>query len=105
VATKKPNAWGLYDMGGNVWQWLQRLFLQLYFGKPDKSDRRCNGKQRCLRGGSWTQDNGLVYISSAGRDPGNTPAPRQTGADSGPFTGNWRYGRLALGESSTTHLF
>jgi formylglycine-generating enzyme required for sulfatase activity len=73
VATKKPNAWGLYDMGGNVWQWCNDYFSSYTSASQTNPTGAATGNNRCLRGGSWTQDNGLVYISSAGRDPGNTP--------------------------------
>jgi formylglycine-generating enzyme required for sulfatase activity len=53
VGTKQPNAWGLYDMEGNVWQWCSD------FG-GDYSERELidpmgppNGDTHVLRGGSW----------------------------------------------------
>lgn len=55
VGHKKPNAWGLYDMSGNVWEWTQDCTTPDYLGAPlDASPREhpaCSS--RILRGGSW----------------------------------------------------
>ena len=34
VASKAPNAWGLYDMSGSIWQWVQDIYHDSYIGAP-----------------------------------------------------------------------
>ena len=55
VGTKKPNAWGLYDMSGNVWEWcLDWYSSSLAYGTDPKGSS--SGSCRVIRGGSWRND-------------------------------------------------
>ena|GEM_PF-1870136 len=51
-----PNAWALYDMHGNVWEWCQDHWHDSYEGAPTDASAWIEGgnsERRILRGGSW----------------------------------------------------
>ncbi len=55
VGKKQANAWGLYDMSGNVWEWVEDLYHDSYAGAPTDGSAWTTGEgvARVLRGGSW----------------------------------------------------
>jgi formylglycine-generating enzyme required for sulfatase activity len=55
VGEKKANAFGLYDMSGNVWEWVQDLWNDNYAGAPANGRAWLTGL-RVLRGGSWSDN-------------------------------------------------
>ena len=81
VGAKPPNAFGLYDMAGNVWQWTEDCYDNSYAGIP--ADGRANeapssdpkakdGHGDCLRvdrGGSWMFPAWLLRPATRERNP------------------------------------
>lgn len=70
----KANSFGLHDMLGNVWEWVEDSYHKNYQGAPvDGSAWQGEGKKRVLRGGSWYD--APRYVRAAGRDKA-VPASR-----------------------------
>ncbi len=64
VGQKRPNAWGLSDMHGNVWQWCEDWFDGGYYANSPPQDPRGPieakpGSYRVLRGGGWDSPAGF----------------------------------------------
>ena len=68
VGEKLPNAFGLHDMHGNVWEWTEDCWNENYSNAPTDGSAWTAGNcsLRVVRGGSWYID--PQYLRSAGRD-------------------------------------
>ncbi|MCF8721685.1 formylglycine-generating enzyme family protein [Nitrospina gracilis] len=55
VGQKKPNAYGLHDMSGNVWEWVSDWYDKTYYERspPANPQGPETGTEKTLRGGSW----------------------------------------------------
>jgi len=81
VGTKPPNAFGLYDMSGNVWQWTEDCYDNSYAGipadgraneTPSSDPKASDGQGNCLRvdrGGSWMFPAWLLRPATRERNP------------------------------------
>ncbi len=72
VAKKRPNAFGLYDMHGNAWEWVQDNWHVNYHGAPSDGSAWASGgdqTRRVLRGGTWAHFSRGVRSAFRSQDP------------------------------------
>lgn len=66
VGTKKPNAWGLYDTLGNVWEWVQDVYNEKIFADDPSTPSPKSGKEHVLKGAPFYGDvKNATYMTHA----------------------------------------
>jgi len=85
VGQKKPNAWGLYDVYGNVWEWCADWYDSAYYGDvgqvgnlphapADDPVGPSSGADRAIRGGAWGC---FATTNRSARRSGDQPGARR----------------------------
>jgi len=64
VGQKEANAYGLYDMLGNVWEWVNDFYGPYDAGAVSDPSGPSSGKERIVRGGSWYSGPGNVRATT-----------------------------------------
>lgn len=69
--TKQPNSFGLYDMLGNVFEWVNDWFDAGYYAQspPDDPPGPITGRERVVRGRAWVANADDMRVSYRGSNP------------------------------------
>ncbi len=72
IGSFKPNKWGLYDMHGNAFEWVEDCWHENYQGAPKGPEAWVDGKCqfRVIRGGSWYYYSRMSRSANRQKNPG-----------------------------------
>lgn len=75
VGSFAPNAWGLYDMTGNVWEWTRDWYQADYYRESPAANPQgpAAGREKVLRGCSWYNQPDVCFLATRDR---STPDQR-----------------------------
>lgn len=79
VGQKLPNPWGLYDMAGNVWEWVGDWYHDAYYARSPAVDPQGpdEGANRVVRGGGWHRFKGSMRATTRDFNSPGRQAPDQ----------------------------